>query len=122
MKHNIVHFEIPADDVERGKAFYAQLFGWQFSGPPGFPEYWTVEMAEGEAGPGLAMMARQAPGQVPTSYFDVESVADYLVRVEQLGGKVLMPKTPVPGMGWFAVCQDTEGNMFGLWQADPAAA
>jgi len=28
----------------------------------------------------------------------------------------------VPGMGWFAVCQDTEGNMFGLWQADPAAA
>lgn len=30
-----------------------------------------------------------------------------------------MPKTPVPGIGWFATCQDTEGNVFGIMESDP---
>jgi predicted enzyme related to lactoylglutathione lyase len=71
---------------------------------------------------GIGLMARQNPGHVQTHYFSVESVADYLARAERLGAKALMPKSPVPGMGWFAICQDTEGNVFGLWQEDSAAA
>jgi predicted enzyme related to lactoylglutathione lyase len=121
MKHSIVHFEIPADDVERARAFYAQLFGWQFSNPPGYDNYWTVDVGEG-ASHGIAMMARQAPGHGPTNYIGVESVADAVAKVEQLGGKVIMPKSPVPGMGWFAHCQDTEGNVFALWEVDTSAA
>ena len=122
MKHTIVHFEIPADDLERGKAFYGKLFGWKFSNPPGYDNYWTVDMAEGEASHGIAMMGRQSPEHLPTNYIDVESVAKYQTRVQELGGKVLMPQSPVPGMGWFAVCQDTEGNVFGLWETDASAA
>jgi predicted enzyme related to lactoylglutathione lyase len=49
-------------------------------------------------------------------------VADYLAKAEKLGAKVIMPRSPVPGMGWFAFCQDTEGNVFGLWQDDSAAS
>jgi predicted enzyme related to lactoylglutathione lyase len=111
MKHTIVHVEIPADDVERARAFYTQLFGWQFSNPPGYEDYWAVDMME-----------RQAPGHGPTNYTQVESVDDYVAKVQQLGGKVIMPKSPVPGMGWFAHCQDTEGNVFALWQDDTSAA
>ena len=122
MKHTIVHVEIPADDVERGKAFYGKLFGWKFSSSPGVDNYWMVEMAQGEASHGIGMMGRQSPEHLPTNYFDVESVAKYQARVEELGGKVLMPKTSVPGMGWFAVCQDTEGNVLGLWETDASAA
>jgi predicted enzyme related to lactoylglutathione lyase len=120
MKHSIVHFEIPADDVERGRAFYARLFDWKFSNPPGYDDYWMA----GEEGDsyGIAMMQRQAPNQGPTTYFEVDSVEEYVARVEQLGGKVLMPKSPVPGMGWFAQCQDTEGNVFALWQTDASAS
>jgi predicted enzyme related to lactoylglutathione lyase len=55
-------------------------------------------------------------------YVGVESVADSLDKVEQLGGKVIMPKSPVPGMGWFAHRRDTEGNMFALRQDDSSAA
>lgn len=121
MKHSIVHFEIPTDDVERAKTFYTQLFGWQFSNPPGYEDYWAVDVGE-DASHGIAMMERQAPNHGPTNYIGVESVADYLAKVEELGGKVIVPKSPVPGMGWFAQCQDTEGNVFALWQDDTAAA
>jgi predicted enzyme related to lactoylglutathione lyase len=121
MKHQIVHFEIPADDVKRAQAFYKELFGWQFSNPPGYDDFWAADVGE-DAGHGIAMMARQNPNHGPTNYIDVESVGDSLTRVEQLGGQVLMPKSPVPGMGWFAHCQDTEGNVFALWQDDTSAA
>ncbi len=122
MKHTIVHFEIPADDVDRARAFYTQLLGWQISSSPGFEDYWVIQT--GEEGKDLAggVMKRQAPGQGPINYVQVESVEEYAAKVEQLGGKVIMPKHPVSGMGWFAHCQDTEGNVFGLWEDDPSAA
>jgi predicted enzyme related to lactoylglutathione lyase len=121
MKHQIVHFEIPADDVKRAQAFYGELFGWQFSNPPGYDDYWAVDAGE-DASHGIAMMARQNPAHGPTNYIGVESVADSLAKVEDLGGKVLVPRSPVPGMGWFAHCQDTEGNVFALWEDDTSAA
>jgi predicted enzyme related to lactoylglutathione lyase len=120
MQHQIVHFEIPADDAERARSFYAQLFGWKFSNPPGYSDYWMVD-GEG-MNHGIGLMARQNPGHVPTHFIGVESVADYLAKAERLGAKVLMPRSPVPGMGWFAICQDTEGNVLGLWQDDSTAA
>lgn len=122
MKNTIVHVEIPADDLGRAKAFYTQLFGWQFSNTPGFEDYWTVDVSGEDVPHGVAMMKRQAPGHGPVNYLNVESVAEYAAKVQQLGGKVVVPKSPVPGMGWFANCQDTEGNLFGLWEADTSAA
>lgn len=121
MKHQIVHLELPADDVKRAQAFYSELFGWQFSNPPGFDDYWAVDVGEDPAH-GIGMMARQNPGHGPTYYIGVESVAGSLANVEHLGGKVLVPRSPVPGMGWFAHCQDTEGNVFALWEDDTSAA
>lgn len=123
MKHTIVHFEIPADDVERAKAFYGGLFGWEFSAPPGFPDYWTFLTGDPEADAGGGLMARQSPEQVGlVSYFGVESVADTLAKVEKLGGKVAIPKSPVPGMGWFAQVFDPEGNLLAFFEGDESAA
>jgi hypothetical protein len=121
MKHTFVHFEIPADDVERAKAFYAGLFGWQISSAEGYQDYWLIQTGD-EQDLGGGLMKRQAPGQGPVNYVNVESVADYAAKVEELGGKVLVPKSPVPGMGWFAHFQDTEGNVFALWEKDSSAA
>ena len=67
-------------------------------------------------------MKRQAPDQGPVSYVQVESVAQHAAKVQELGGQVVVPKSPVPGMGWFAHCMDTEGNIFALWEDDPSAA
>ena len=122
MKHTIVHFEIPADNVERAKKFYSELFGWEFSAPPGFEEYWVFDTGDPEQDAGGGLMARQAPGQGIVHYIQVESVADYVTKVQALGGQVIFPRSPVPGMGWFAQFLDTEGNCFAIWESDRSAA
>jgi predicted enzyme related to lactoylglutathione lyase len=118
MPHNIVHFEVPADDVERARKFYQDLFGWKIESAEGGYNLITV----GEPGPDGGMMARQAPGQGVTVYMAVESVDDYSKKVQSLGGTVVMPKTAVPTMGYFAVFLDTEGNTMALWEENPQAA
>jgi predicted enzyme related to lactoylglutathione lyase len=123
VKHTIVHFEIPAGDVARAKAFYGGLFGWEFPPAEGFPDCWMFLTGDPETDAGGGLMARQAPEQVGlVSYFGVESVDDALARVEELGGQVVMPKQAVPEMGWLAHFLDTEGNLFAVWQSDESAA
>jgi predicted enzyme related to lactoylglutathione lyase len=56
----------------------------------------------------------------PRVYFDVDDISTSGARVKELGGEAGEPM-PVPGMGWFSLCKDTEGNEFGLWQNDPEA-
>ncbi|MBI5643277.1 MAG: VOC family protein [Deltaproteobacteria bacterium] len=111
----IVHFEIPADDVNRAKGFYTKLFGWEFKEVPQM-NYWLISTGKGSTGGG--MMKRQDPQQKIIDYIDVPDIDKYLKEIERLGGKVLAGKTAVPKMGYFAVCMDTEGNPFGLWKDD----
>jgi predicted enzyme related to lactoylglutathione lyase len=118
MRHTIVHFEIPADDVERAKEFYGELFGWEFSTPPGFSDYWMVQTGDPTTDAGGGLMAREAPEQVGlVTYFGVESVDETIAKVEELGGTVVVPKQGVPGMGWLAHFLDPEGNLFAVWQS-----
>jgi predicted enzyme related to lactoylglutathione lyase len=114
----IVHFDIPADDSERAKDFYSRLFGWKFEKPLETMDYYLIETEglEGEPGPGGGLGKREAPDQRIMNYIGVSSVDEYLEKVEKFGGKILMPKTAVPGWGYLAVCMDTENNTFGLWQ------
>ena len=114
--HTIVHFEIPSDDIERARKFYGRLFGWKLARAPGDMEYWMGSTNE-ERTQGVGVMKRQQPQQTVTNYIDVSSVDEYSKKVEQLGGKIKVPKTEVPGMGWFVVCMDTENNIFGLWES-----
>jgi predicted enzyme related to lactoylglutathione lyase len=121
----IVHFEIPADDVERGRKFYSELFGWKiekFTGQSPM-EYWMIETGAGKAEMALGggMMKRQMPNQQITIYIDVPSVDEYTDKVKRLGGSVTVPKTVIPDMGYFAVCLDPENNGFGLWEDNPKA-
>jgi uncharacterized protein len=131
MDHTIVHFEIPADNPERAAEFYRELFGWEInrwegSGDQGF-EYWMVKTvptdSEGHPsrqGVNGGLMRRMYPGQPPVNYILVESVDEFVPKAERLGAKVMMEKTPVPGMGWFAQLTDPEGNVIAIWEADPA--
>ena len=53
-------------------------------------------------------------------YFDVDDINAGAAKVNELGGEAGEPM-PVPSMGWFSTCKDTQGNEFGLWQTDPSA-
>ena len=129
----IVHFEIPADDVDRAKKFYSDLFGWKMEKWPGADgkdssssniEYWIVSTTDNKgnkASIGGGMMKRQDQHQQITNFIDVNSIDEYSSRIEKLGGKVVVSKMAVPGMGYFAVCHDTENNSFGIWESNENA-
>lgn len=87
-------------------------------------EYWTVTTTDdkGNKAIGGGLMKRQNPQQQGiTNYIDVRSVDEYATKVERLGGRVVIPKMPVKGMGYFAVCLDTENNTFGIWETNSDA-
>lgn len=119
----VVHFDIGSDDPERARKFYEALFGWKMEIPPGMTNYYLIETRDLEGKPGVdgGLGKRGEPGQRITAYIGVSSIDEYVAKVEQLGGRVVMPRTAVPGWGYLAVCFDTEDNMFGLWQEDRSA-
>jgi uncharacterized protein len=118
---SIVWFEIPADDVERAKSFYGALFGWKIEKFPGPMEYWHIDTGGSDDAPDGGMLKRQNPGQGITNYIGVASVEESAAKVEKLGGKICVPKTAVPEMGYFAICQDPENNIFALWERSETA-
>jgi len=117
---SIVHFEIPPDDIDRAKKFYTELFNWKIQPYEGQSEYWLIKTSEEKAVEG-GMMKRQNPSQPITNYIDVVCLNEYAEKVKKIGGRIIVSKTPVPGQGYFAVCMDTENNVFGLWETDPEA-
>lgn len=131
MKPNpVVHFEIAGDDPDRLQEFYTSLFDWAIEPIPDM-EYRFVKTADTDAGGmttqmgaingGMTKRTEDYEGRGWIVYVNVESVEATLERAGKLGAKVLKPRSPVPGMGWFAVLRDPHGNTFGLWQTDPEA-
>ena len=117
MPGRIVNFEIPADDVAKAREFWGSLFGWQFEAFPGPVDYHLTSLDDGT---GAAITGMEPGRRGPRVYFDVDDIRQGAARVKGLGGEA-GEAMPVPAMGWFVVCKDSEGNDFGLWQDDPSA-
>ena len=118
----VIHFEIPADNPDRAVRFYSDVFGWQFKKWEGPMEYWLITTgADGQPGINGGMLRRAQPGSGTVNTIDVPSVDEYVANIEKKGGQVVLPKMPIPGIGYLAYCQDPEGNTFGIMQADPSA-
>jgi len=114
----IVYFQIPADDIERSKKFYSQLFGWKIdkspeANTPEGMENWSITTTDhnGKEALGGGMSKRQMPQQQITNFIDVKSVDEYSSKAERLGGKVVVPNSSTR-YGYYSVCLDTENNSF----------
>ncbi|MBI1928110.1 VOC family protein [Candidatus Poribacteria bacterium] len=119
----VVHFEIHADQPERAAKFYNDVFGWQISQWEGSEGYWLIKTGEaGEPGINGGLMKRGCPSASTINSIDVPSVDDFVTKITQNGGTVVIPKMPIPGVGYLAYCQDTEGNTFGVFQTDESAS
>lgn len=122
MKHgDFTHIEIPADDTERARHFYTELFGWQYAPEaPGFEGYHMFQTSAGDDGMAGAIGKRgqMAPEKLRV-YVNVDSIDATAAKVAGLGGTVVEGKAEVPGMGWYAVLNDTEGNEIALWESNP---
>ena len=119
-KGEYTHIEIPADDPARAQRFYEGVFGWTFREMEGYPDYYLYTTAAGENGVGGAIGKRDvsAPHEI-RNYIDVDSVDESAARAVELGGRIVEAKAEVPGQGWYAVVEDSEGNQFAIWQNLP---
>lgn len=124
----VCHFEIHAEAPERAIDFYSRLFGWQFARWGGPMEYWTITTGpESESGINGGLVRRRGTidGVAVIAYVctvDVPAIDDTISAAVTAGGSIALAKMPIPGVGWLAYLKDTEGNIFGVMQADAAAS
>src|SRR5580765_3861181 len=123
----VVHFEIHADNPTRAVEFYKSLFGWECTKWDGPVEYWLIKTGP-DSQPGIngGLVKRQGviDGTAVIAYVctvDVASVDATAHKLATLGGTIVVPKMPIPGIGWLVYAKDTEGNIFGFMQRDAAA-
>ena len=117
MPGNVVHVELPAGDTTRSKGFWSGLFGWKWESMEGPFEYNMTRINDTS---GAAVFPAEGNDRGLRTYFDVDDINAGISKVNALGGEAGEAQ-PVPGMGWFAMAKDTEGNQFGLWQTDESA-
>jgi predicted enzyme related to lactoylglutathione lyase len=116
-KHLVVHFELSAIDREASGKFYSELFGWKVTQIPEM-NYAMVDTG-GELGGGLNPVSNNNPAGSTSIYIHSDDIDATLAKAEKLGGKTLVPKSEIPGMGWFALFADPTGNAVGLYTANP---
>jgi hypothetical protein len=123
MGSELAHFEIPAENPEVIAGFYAKVLGWTFGPPmPQFNDYRAIATRVSEGAVRGGTYRKSSPEQGQLNYYLVDSIEEYNQRVSDNGGKVLLEKMSIPGYGYFSVCLDPEGNVFGMWMEDENAS
>lgn len=124
MDHTIVHFEIPAENVEKLRKFYSGVFGWKIEKSPGPMEYWLIEtvpvdekMIPVRPGVNGGMYKRDRLELKPVNYYSVENIDEFIKKIQNQGGRIIGEKQEVPNVGWIAVAVDPEGNQFAILQS-----
>lgn len=112
-KRNIVHIEIPAENVAKAAEFYKNLFGWQVTVDERFNySMWEPGVAPGG---GFSPLGEEVkPGDV-LIYVDSDDIVADLKHVVELGGILVREKTEIPGIGWFGIFKDPTGNLIALY-------
>ncbi|HQT44471.1 MAG TPA: VOC family protein [Candidatus Micrarchaeota archaeon] len=121
---SVMHFEIPAANVNRARKFYKGVFGWGMVSYPKMdytilrttPVDKKTRMPKERGAINGGMMKRSREVKSPVITVVVSSIDASAKKIAGKGGKIIVPKTPIPGMGFSAYFKDTEGNVMGLFQ------
>ena len=104
---------ITGRDPEKLQAFYGKVFDWTFKHEM---EDYTFIATGQDPGGGLMKKPPEAPMPAMYVYFLVDDVSATLKKVEEAGGKMIVPKTPIPNMGAFGMFADPEGIVVGIFE------
>src|SRR5437016_1493803 len=128
-KNAVSHFEIYADDPGKLGQFYTSLFDWTLEPMPQM-NYTVIRTVQtdpkgmptqtGGINGGILNVPGYKPGAW-VNYVNVDSIDASVEKAQKLGAKVTKPKSPVPGMGWFAMLTDPQGNAFAMFQSNAQA-
>jgi predicted enzyme related to lactoylglutathione lyase len=114
---SIVHFEIPADDVEALSKFYKEVFGWKFTKTPmGDFDYWVIATGPEGKSVGGGMYKKTGPKDPLRNFIAVSEIDSAISKFKSAGGKEMMGKQEVPGIGFTFIGTDPEGNAIGLFE------
>jgi predicted enzyme related to lactoylglutathione lyase len=129
-KNHVSHFEIYADNPDALAKFYTQLFDWDVQHMPQM-DYRLVKTVDtgadnrpatvGAINGGIAKRPQGYGVNGSVNYVMVDSIEAYVDKAQKLGARLTKERTAVPGMGWFAMFTDPEGNHFAIFKADQAA-
>jgi predicted enzyme related to lactoylglutathione lyase/uncharacterized protein YndB with AHSA1/START domain len=123
--NKVVHFELPYENKERACSFYSNIFGWELLEIPDSGEssmgYIMIHSAKTDKNNMVSekgainggLFKREAIAKNPIVVVGVEAINDTIKKIEELGGKVITPKMPIPN-GSYARIEDCEGNIIGL--------
>ena len=116
-QHPVVHIEIAATEPEAAGRFYAELFGWKVEIDQSVPgmDYMTFTAEPGPGG-GFPKVDNEMykPGDI-LLHVGTDDIDATLSKAESLGATVLVPKTEIPTIGWFAIFADPTGARMGLF-------
>lgn len=119
----VIYFEINADDPQRAIKFYQQVFGWKIEkwASPNM-DYWMISTGDPKE-PGIdgGLMKRMTPQASTYNTVSVSDIDEFMAKIPAQGGKITTPKHPIPGVGYYCYCTDSEGNVFGILQSDKNA-
>lgn len=111
--HTICHVEYDVTDLERSRAFYEAMFGWNFR--QFTDDMMVFGVGEQHIG-GLNRKASVNSGGSPSIWFEVENLDQMLTKATDIGGAIHTAKHEVPHVGWSGVVADPDGNAVGLVQ------
>jgi predicted enzyme related to lactoylglutathione lyase len=118
----VIHFELGAVNPGRAVKFYQHVFGWEAMQFPGPEEYWLMKTgADDQPGINGGIMRHKDSMPRTVNTIQVQSIEEFGEKVKKNGGQVVVEKMAIPGVGYQAYCQDTEGNIFGIHQSDQTA-
>ncbi len=127
-RNNAIHFEIPADDVQRAKSFYEDVYGWKIDKieMEGCDmDYWGVnvtgeDMKKIKPSVCGGLMKRKSEEQKGILNYVVvnDEVETFVPQIEKLGGKIMVPVTEIPNVGKFVIFQDSEANIIAIWKCN----
>ena len=128
----VVHFEIPVDDVGRARGFYGKVFEWDIV-PMDQADYtlvFTTPVDPRTQGPNAepldpgaingGLMTRSTDTPAPTITIRVDSIDESLGKIEAEGGSVVTPRTSMDELGAYGYFKDSEGNVIGLFEKPPS--
>ena len=121
MSNRVVHFEIPCNEPEKTIEFFKTAFGWIFQ-KFGDEEYWIALSGDAKT-PGIngAIMKKKDPNQPIVNSINVANIDEAVKNIEKAGGVIVVPKMPIPTVGWLVYFKDPDGNIHGAYQDDPGA-
>jgi hypothetical protein len=125
MANNVAHFDIAADDVERARRFYEQVFGWRFEawGPPDFYLIQTGPASNPGIHGSLSKRSKPVGGSGRSAFectISVEDLAPIKAAVVAGGGRIVLDDHEIVGVGTLIRFEDTEGNVVCAMRYDEA--